>query len=81
MVLKYVHMHVVDGWTKVLILVHVLKGLWMELVLKISLKLLRLHCSKVGGLTKEEMGPTTLLGATRPPLNHCFIFKIFLESF
>jgi len=26
-------------------------------------------------------GPTTLLGAARAPLNHCFIFKIFLEFF
>jgi len=26
-------------------------------------------------------GPTMLLGATRAPLNYCFILKIFLEYF
>ncbi len=26
-------------------------------------------------------GPTTLLGVAHAPLNHCFIFRIFLESF
>jgi hypothetical protein len=26
-------------------------------------------------------GPTTLLGAARAPLNHCFIIRSFLESF
>jgi hypothetical protein len=27
------------------------------------------------------MGPTTLLGAAGAPLDHCFIFRIFLEFF
>jgi len=27
------------------------------------------------------MGPTTLLGATHAPLNHFFVFRVFLKSF
>jgi hypothetical protein len=27
------------------------------------------------------LGPTMLLGATRAPLDHCFILKIFLKIF
>jgi len=29
----------------------------------------------------NQVGPTTLLGAACAFLNHCFIFKIFLEFF
>jgi hypothetical protein len=30
---------------------------------------------------RVQLGPTMLLGATHAPLDHYFIFRIFLESF